>query len=81
MGNNSSNGTDIQVYAFHQKVSAPSTQGIFLWQCWIPWQTSLVVIDAQTPIYLQYQDNITLGINTAGGTNLHYTFKYETLRE
>lgn len=73
LANNSSNSTDIQAYAYHNNI------GHLFYNTWIPHKTSLVVIDESTPIYLQYNDSIFMGLNSGAG--LDYTFKYETLRE
>jgi len=73
LANNSPNGTDIQAYAYF------GSGGHIFYNTWIPRGTTLVIIDESTPIYLQYNEQIVMGLNSGDG--LDYTFKYETLRE
>lgn len=71
--NKSSNNTDVQAYAYI------NGGGHLFYNTWIPQGTSLVIIDESTPIYLQYNESIFMGLNS--GSGLDYVFKYETLRE
>lgn len=83
--NQNANATDTQVYAYHQKTTSPSTIGYLLQYHWLPYKTSLILLDGGTPIYLQYGDRIGGGITTlsgGGGTagnDLHAVIKYERL--
>ena len=46
---------------------------------WLPFKTTFIAFDESVPIYLQYGEQIEIGLHQ--GTNLHYVFKYERLRE
>jgi hypothetical protein len=76
LGNNSSVGTDCQVDVI---VNESGTNRYIIYRAWVPYSTSLVILDEALPIYLQYQDYIRVSAITGDGIN--YAFKYETLRE
>jgi len=76
LGNVSSNGTDIKARV---SVNITGTDHYILYDTWVPYGTSLVVLDELLPIYLQYQDYITVTGQEGAGLNAYY--KYETLRE
>lgn len=77
LSNVSSNSTDNQVDVYFQDTS--NNVRYILYGAWIPYGTSLVVIDQNTPIYLNYNEEIWVGM--VSGTNTQATFKYETLTE
>lgn len=76
IANRSSNSTDNQVTVLTKN---GSTTSVIIKNVWIPYGTSLVVIDEATPIYLQYQDYVDVQVQQ--GSNIECVFKYETLRE
>lgn len=76
LSNNSSNATDCQVDVI---INESGTTRYILYRAWVPYGTTLVVLDEALPIYLQYQDYLRVG--AAAGNGLNYVFKYETLRE
>ncbi len=76
VANNSTNNTDNQFYAWLE----PPPGGLYICRyVWVPYKTSFIVFDESVPIYLQFGQFIGVGLHQ--GTNLHYTFKYERLRE
>lgn len=77
LSNVSSNSTDNQVNVWLE--FADNIPRYILYGAWIPYGTSLVVIDQNTPIYLNYDEEIWVGM--VNGTNTQATFKYETLTE
>lgn len=60
-------------------INESGTNRYILYRSWVPYGTSLVVLDEALPIYLQYQDYLRVSAITGDGLN--YVFKYETLRE
>ena len=76
IANRSSNGTDNQVSVITKNGSNTT---VVIKDVWIPYGTTLVVIDESLPIYLQYQDYIDVQVQA--GSNIECVFKYETLRE
>lgn len=74
--NNSTAGLDIETDVF---VNVNGTNRYLMYRTWVPYGTSLVVLDESLPIYLNYPNYIRVSSVTGGGLN--YVFKYETLRE
>ena len=78
LGNNASNGVDCQCEVSVSTDGGTTTRYISRY-AWVPFGTSLVILDEALPIYLQYTDRIS--VRNAQGNNLNYILKYETLRE
>tara|TARA_Y100000004_G_scaffold195619_1_gene263109 strand:+ start:163 stop:531 length:369 start_codon:yes stop_codon:yes gene_type:complete len=76
LGNNNPNSKDCQTDVY---LNTDGTNRYILYRTWVPYGTTLVVLDGSLPIYLQYQDYIT--VSAVEGSGLNYIFKYETLRE
>lgn len=74
--NASTTGLDCEIDII---INESGTTRYILYRAWVPYGTTLVVLDEALPIYLQYQDYLRVG--AASGSGLNYVFKYETLRE
>ena len=76
VSNRNSTSVDNQISVITKNGSSVSN---IIKEVWVPYGTSLVVLDGSTPIYLQYQDYVD--VQALQGTNIEYAIKYETLRE
>ena len=77
LANNASNNTDVEASVWVNN----RVNGVIyiMYKTWVPYGTTLVVLDESTPIYLQNLHYIT--VNSHQGDGLNFTIKYETLRE
>jgi len=76
VANRSSNSTDNQISVLMKNGAFTC---VIIKNVWVPYGTSLVVLDEATPVYLQYQDYVQVQVQQ--GSNIECVFKYETLRE